>query len=1034
MNRREFCWTAATFAAATKVEASQQPAVPPGMLDSPVPAPMPSFANVDGAPLSGPKEGALLLHEGWQMREEAICGAHGELFSQADFSGSESWYSTTVPTTTLGTLIRHGIYPDPYIGLNNLLIPDASPEHNERFQLTNYSHLPDKANPWSKPYWFRSTFSLPSNFLGTAIWLHLDGINYRADIWINGSQVAHHSQTVGMFQRFRFNVSQLVRRHATNGIAICIYPLDYPGDPLDEQLGGVDGGFGPNGGDGEITRNVTQYCTIGWDWVPAARDRNVGIWQHIWLESTGDVAVRDAAGFVKLSAARDSAALTVKFSLENTKQTSIPVEVTIRVKPDGFSGQSIELRSTLQTQPASVEEFAFTAAEHTELVLSNPKLWWPRGYGEQPLYTLTVEAWIEGARSSSTSSKIGMRTVGTAILPSGGRAFTVNDRVIRMTGGAWVPDFLLSWSAQRYRDEVRLMAEGNHTIVRVNGCGIMPPDVFFDECDKRGLLVWQDFSRTSISPDARKDHIHSGNPMDCNPSVLLDNMKDCILRMRSHPSLLLYCGCNEQTPQSDFGVPMQNSVLPAMDDTRPWLPSSGSNPSWEKEQIHTYSFGPYELIRLPEYFRRFAEAKDFTCKNEIGLASPPPINSFTKALPTFTSSVYGSAAASKELSYHDGTGKQFREMLGIMHNDLGTPASVAEFLLMADLYNSSAYRAIYEAANKARPRNAGVHLWKINAALPSMMWQVFDWTLRCNAGYYGMKSACKPLHVQQSVDDFTVQVVSTLNDEQPGMHIPMQLFTIDGALHASKQWRATIPPDSTAHVESIADLVQDGRLYFLGLTLRTEAGEEVDRSVTWLQKECKWQDLFRLKPTVLSISSLGQSQQNGETTYRLAVTNPSKIPAVHVLLSLLNQDRGDELLPSFWSDNGICLLPGETKQLAVTCRDDLLSGAQPHVMVEGWNVMPVGFRLADGKSIHHDIGSVTIEKDSEQGVIKIKVVPQGTGFKPSRITTWPLLIAVNDKPFRTVRVSTGGRLAGTEPYAAVLKLNELGPADRVSVL
>ena len=137
-------------------------------------------------------------------------------------------------------------------------------------------------------------------------------------------------------------------------------------------------------------------------------------------------------------------------------------------------------------------------------MLRRPRLWWPVTYGDQPLYRLTVEARVDGQISSQATSRFGVRSVGSIVLPSGGRAFTVNGRTIRMTGGAWIPDFLSSWSAQRYRDEVRLMAEGNHTIVRVNGCGIVPPDAFFDACDRYGLLVWQDLSRTSMAGTYRR--------------------------------------------------------------------------------------------------------------------------------------------------------------------------------------------------------------------------------------------------------------------------------------------------------------------------------------------------------------------------------------------------------------------------------------------------------------------------------------------------------------------------------------------------
>jgi Glycosyl hydrolases family 2 len=552
MTRREFLPAVAGFV--TLSPAEDKPS-----LDGSVPrrSSPPSFTPVDAVPLGKTPPGAVILHHHWQMREEALVGNHGEEFSRARFSDTRDWYATTVPTTVLGTLIRHGLYPDPYIGLNNLQIPDASLDHSRRYHLDQYSHLRDGSNPWSQPYWFRTQFSLPESFQGKTVFLHFDGINYRAD------------------------------------------------------------------------RNVTQYCTIGWDWVPASRDRNVGLWQHVWLEGTGVVAVRDPAAFVeRLSTENREALLTIKVQLQNTAPEALTVDLRVRLEPDGFPGDPLAFRSRQTVPPGTEQEITLHPGDHPELILHNPVLWWPVGYGAPALYRLTVEAWIDGQLSSSSVSHVGIRTVGTYLLPSGGRAFTVNGKTIRLAGGAWVPDFLLSWSAQRYRDEVRLMAEGNHTVVRVNGCGIMPPDVFFDECDRRGLLVWQDFSRTSIAWEARKDKVHSNDPLPCDAALLLANMKDCVVRLRSHPSLLLWCGCNEATPQADFGQPMQDQILPALDPLRLWLPSSGSDPSWEREPVHTWSGGPYELVPLARYFRLYETGTSSTCKNEIGLASPPPSTPF----------------------------------------------------------------------------------------------------------------------------------------------------------------------------------------------------------------------------------------------------------------------------------------------------------------------------------------------------------------------------------------------------------------------
>ncbi len=247
-----------------------------------------SFPKVDKEPLSAIPEGAIVLYDGWQMKESSIIGMNGENISAPGYK-PVNWYPTTVPTTVLGTLVRNGIYPDPYIGMNNMKIPDVNDSFNERYNLAKYSHLPDGSNPWTKPYWFRKEFKVPGNYSGKVVWLNLDGINYRADVWINGKLVADSTELVGMFKRFRLNITEYVNPGETNIVAIAIHQLDFPGDPVSEQLGSLKGDFGPNSGDGEILRNVTQYTTAGWDWIPAVRDRNIGIWQHVSINATGPV-------------------------------------------------------------------------------------------------------------------------------------------------------------------------------------------------------------------------------------------------------------------------------------------------------------------------------------------------------------------------------------------------------------------------------------------------------------------------------------------------------------------------------------------------------------------------------------------------------------------------------------------------------------------------------------------------------------------------------------------------------------------------
>ncbi len=979
----------------------------------------PSFPAIEAEPLGTVPPGALVLHAGWQMRESAIAGDEGAAVSRPGFDAA-GWYPTSVPTTVLGALVRQGVYPDPYVGLNNMLIPDASPDHNRRYNLARYSHLPDKANPWAKPYWFRREFRVPEQHRGQVVWLHLDGINYRADVWLNGRQVAEAKSVVGMFRRFRFDISPLVNQDGPNALAVRIHPLDFPGDPCREQLGGFHGSYRPCGGDGEILRNVTQYCSIGWDWIAPARDRNMGLWQHVWLEATGPVAVRDPAAMTDVRLPDGQrAAVTIRCHLDNSEAREQKVELTVRIAPEGFEGATAEVHANVTAPPRGLSEVILMPEAYPALVLAKPRLWWPAGYGDQPLYRLTVEVRVDGRLSDRVTRRFGVRSVGTKVLPSGGRAFTVNGRTIRMTGGAWVPDFLMSWGARRYRDEVRLMAEGNHTIVRVNGCGIVPPDVFFDACDRYGLLVWQDLSRTSVqvywqdrrstgSPGPliylRKDGMKTANPARCDPAIYLDNMKDCIFRLRGRPSLLLWCGSNEAAPQADVGQALQNEILPSLDGTRPWLPDSHESPAWRKEDLHTVSGGPYATVHLLDYFHYYARNPEFTCKNEIGLFSPPPLNSIAKAIPDHNQPAAEWFPWNRDLGYHEGM-DFVKSADAILRQDLGEPACLAEYLWMGDLYNGLCYRAIYEAANKVRPRNAGTHIWKINAAWPSVVQQVFDWRLRCNAGYYGMRSACRPLHVQHSLDDQTVQVVSTLDAPRPDLKVRATLTDAAGRVEQTQEWTVAAAADATTPVGPLPEIVNNGKLHFLALDLLDPKGRELDQTVTWVQAGCRFHELMKLPPAAVEARVTGRSEAAGETCYKVSVRNRSDVPAVLVWLEVVRGDQGDEVLPSFWSDNALTLLPGQRRELSARFRTGLLGAAAPHLMVEGWNATPHEWAIRDGAAVPLAVHVTACGAHPDARNVKLRFEATQQSVAGPRWTTWPVAVTVDGSVARYVRIA-----------------------------
>jgi len=973
-------------------------------------APAISFPPVDAEPLCAVSADAMVLHDGWQMREEAIVGNHGDQFSSPGFKAPD-WYPAAVPTTALATLVRNGVYPDPIIGTNMMKIPDVNDVENQRYDLLQYSHLPDHSNPFNRPYWFRTSFQLPADDKGKVIWLHLDGINYRADVWLNGKQIASRDEVVGMFKRFRFDISKTANVGGVNTLAVRIHPLDFPGDPLFEQLDGLHGAFGPNGGDGDILKNVTMYQTSGWDWTPSVRDRNIGIWQHVWVEATGSVTVRDPAGFVDPQWEPNAdAPITVRGYLDNASTASVSTKLKVRIEPIGFDAPVIDSETTIAAAPGR-NEFILRPSEHHELVIVNPHVWWPVTYGEHPLYKLTVTSTVDGKISGTASSLLGVRKVGTYILPSGGRAFLCNGRTIRMTGGAWIPDTMLSWSAQRYRDEVRLMAEGNHTIVRVNGCGIMPPDAFFDACDRNGLLVWEDLASTSVAG-------YHGDPQ-----LMISNMIDTIDRMRSHPSLMLWEGENETAPRADWARPIQNFILPAMDGTRPWVSCSmANNDSWAP-LTHMQSHGPYDWQPIKKYFSLYNRGN--ASKNEIGMACPMPMNSVAKAIPDWNQTTDLDFPLNKTFGFHDAIDNFYYTTHVEIGKHFGPMPDLAEYLWVADLYTGTGYRAIYEAANKNRPFNSGTHLWKVNTAWPSMPYQLWDWYLRPNAGYYGMKAACKPLHIQHSLDDNGIQVVSTLPTPQK-LNVKAEIVSLTGTPEVTKDFAVDALADATTVAGSLADQLKDDQLHFLALTLTDANGQMLDRDIRWVQKDQVWTAMQTVAPANVLASVKQQQTAGDETVYSVSVENNSSVPAANVWVEVIRGPQGQEVLPCFWSDNALTLMPHEQRELTVRFRTALLGGNKAHLMVEGFNVMPSEIIAENGASVPLSLKVASLKAAPDRRHLPTVAFSfVNTGTTGERYTSWPIPVMVDGKLDRFVHLN----LQGTQPGQTTVSFQGLTPGD-----
>ena len=889
---------------------------------------------------------SLFLREGWQIQSSALAKENGEKISRADFR-TDGWYAAAVPTTVLNALVRNSIYPDPYVGMNNIQIPDASDEFNRRYGLAKFSHLPGGRNPWTDPWWFRNSFKLPEGFREKKIWLTFEGINYRAEVWLNGAKIAGSHEVVGMFGRWTFNVTGIASTGGENVLAVQVFPLDFPGLPAEPQLKAF-GPFGLNGGPtGDIGKNVTMHCSVGWDWMPEVRDRNMGIWQDVKISASGPVDIRDVQVVTDLPLPETGRAdFLVKAELMNASDSAQEGVLTVRIRPRVTGQKEVALlKKEVKLGPREASGIALGPDNHPELRIKDPILWWPNGLGRPDLYEAELAFEIGGQVSKALSISFGVREVSSQADQVDNwdrRFFLVNGVKVPVRGAAWVPDMMLNHSPERLRSELRLWKEANLNLVRIWGGGTTPREEFFDLCDELGLLVWHDFW---ITGDCQGTWDKGSQDYPYDARAFLSNAAAVVKKLRNHPSLLVWTAGNEGYPREEIYRPLRDDILAGLDGTRPFIPSSGYRTppegwglSWpDNKAAGTYSGGPYFWVDPKEYYRLVAGGKDWLFKNEVGIPSVPVFESLTEFLPREPDPAV-KFPLNDAWGYHDAcedNGKYSLYDVAIRRR-YGEPKDLADYALKAQLVNAENYRAIFEAVNQAAERTAGVILWKGNPAWPSVGWQIYDWYLRPNAGYYFIKRACEPLHIQLNIVDGSVWAINATRQDRTGLEARLRLYDLTFLKTGEFNAAVSVPALSSREirVDNPVKLLPGGS-GFVALSLH-DKGKIVSNNFYWLSGNGDFKFLSAL-PQARVQASIKREVRDGLPAVKVRLKNNGPGPAFFISLRMAGKE-GREILPSFWTDNYVSILPGESTEIIWTCTTEISPRESLQLRLDGWNV------------------------------------------------------------------------------------------------
>jgi hypothetical protein len=812
-------------------------------------------------------DGKLELAGGnWRVQRASLVTESGEQISTSAFVDKD-WMVATVPGTVLTSYLNDGAIVNPDFGDNQYAISDSF---------------------FCADFWYRDEFTSPVlRDPRQHMWLNFDGINWKAEIYLNGQKVGRID---GGYMRGRFDVTALVHPGAVNALAVRVLRNANPGSTKDKAESTVNGGA--LGRD-----NPTYHASAGWDWMSTIRGRNTGIWSNVSLLASGAVRVEDPL-------------VTTMLPLPDTTHADVNIQATLRNLDDHavsgtlkarFGTVTVEKQVTLD--PSSTKTVGFTPSAQPALRLANPRLWWPVGYGEPNLYPVTISFVIDGKVSDSTSFQTGIRQF-TYSEDGGVLKMWINGRRFIARGGNWgFPESMLRYRAREYEAALRYHRDEHFNMIR-NWVGQTGDEAFYQAADRNGVVVWQDF--------------WLANPWDGpdpdNNDLFLANAKDYVLRIRNHASLGLFCGRNEGFPPKPIDDGLRN-LAATLEPGSHYISSSADGP--------VSGHGPYRVEPLKFYFEHAPEK----FHSEMGSPNVVEMDSLRRTMPESATWPQGSQWPLHDFHDHN----PFREAID---RDYGGATNIADWDSLAQFVDYNAYRGMYEGQSKNR---LGLLIWMSHPAWPSLLWQTYDYFFDTDAGYFGAKKGAEPLHIQWNAATDAVEVVNYSAGDQYGMIAHAEVLDIDGKVKWEKSAALDGKEDSTQTPIQIEFPAGLARTHFIRLTL--SRGGQVLSSNFYLHGAVE-EDYHGIRdmPTAKVGASTSVVRRGSQWFITSVLHNVSVVPALMVRVKAVREDSGDPILPALYDDNYVALMPGERKTIHIALENADTRGESPRIVVEGYNL------------------------------------------------------------------------------------------------
>ncbi|HTI60432.1 glycoside hydrolase family 2 protein [Mucilaginibacter sp.] len=852
----------------------------------------------------------MILKDGWQMQSVTKDASPGSAISQTKFV-PKGWYKVTVPTTIIAGLLANKVYDfDPFMGMN-------------------FEKLKDPA--LDKPWWFRKAFAMPPGEKGKTVILKLHGINYKANIWLNGTKIADSTETMGPFRIIEMDVTKYIKATGSNVLAL---EIKRPVNPNHK------------GGDLAI-----DYA----DWIHYPPDYNGGIVNDIEIKTFDKVGIQYPLVTTNFDLPSLAIAhLTVDALVTNYSKN--PQDVVVK----GKINSDIAFEKKVHLGPNEIANVTFTPTEFTQLNISNPKIWWPWQYGKPELNHIELSIAHGSAVSNTIAENFGIRQITSKLIDDMSREFIVNGKPIMLRGAAWSPDIFQRRSPERQEQELRLYRDMNMNIVRSEGK--LEDDHFYALCDKYGLLVMTGWMCCGAWQ-------YPENWDKAKRIVAMQSDSSVMYWLRNKPSIMVWLNGSDMPPRDTTVERDYLNIEAALKWPNPTISTANESKSKVSGFSGVKMAGPYEWVP-PIYWETDTTSKfgggTWSFATEISPGpSIPPYESLIKFIPK-DSLWYNT----KTWDYHCGTmtfgnTRVFNEAL---ENRYGKPLDIKQYIAEAQAQNYEAHRAMMEGYGLHKYNTAtGVVQWMGSNPWPGLIWHTYDYYLYPAGTYFGMKKSMEPLHIMYSYANNEVDIINSLLTKFNGLQAEATIFNLDGTQKYTNTATVDVDADGTAKCFALPAASEFSDTYFLRLQLTDDKGTVHSVNWYWLSKKgdvlnwkkSKWYTTPETSYTdYTALQSLGKTSlkvsyytdKKADSTYQaVTIANTGKTVAFQVHLRALKGQRGDDILPVIFSDNYIELAPGESRVIRVSYANKDAKGTMPYLLTTAWN-LDIGTSQSDNQA------------------------------------------------------------------------------------